>query len=301
MRKYRQYVLPVALVVGLLLHKVCAAMSFLVPYLIFTILLLTFTAVELRRLRPRRMDFILLAYQISMAAGCYLLITHCGGNKTVAEGVMMASLCPVAASSTVVACMLGADRRTMTGYSIFGNLGIALVTPLFFTLIGDHPEHSLGASYLLMLGKISSTLALPFLIALALQLFLPKVNDAIAKRTGWSFYVWAVALLLTIGQTIHFIFEHGEGNWDTIAWLGGLSLVLCIGQFFVGRRVHPWLADKISGAQLMGQKNSAMGIWMCGMFLQPLSSVMLAFYSVFQNLFNAWQIARHNKTNQTQQ
>lgn len=292
MKKYRQYVLPAAIVLGLLLHKVCATLAFLVPYLIFTILFLTFSAVDLRKLRLTKLDVLLLVWQTAMAAGCYLLITHMGGDKVVAEGVMMASLCPVAASSTVVACMLGADRRTMTGYSIFGNIGIAAIAPLFFTFIGDHPEHSLAASYLLMLGKISSTLVLPFVAALVLQVLLPKVNDGVARYTGWSYYVWAVALLLTLGQTIHFIFDHGEGHWDTIAWLGGLSFVFCIGQFLVGRLLHPAFGDRVSGGQLMGQKNSAMGIWMCSMFLTPLSSVFMAFYSVFQNLFNAYQISR---------
>lgn len=296
MQNYRQYVLPAAIILGLLFHKVCAALAFLVPWLIFTILFLTFSAFEIRKLRVQRLDILLLAYQVAMAAGCYLIITHTVGNKTIAEGVMMASLCPVAASSTVVACMLGADRRTMTGYSIFGNLGIAAIAPLFFTLIGDHPEQSLGTSYLLMLGKISPTLALPFFLVLAMQLLLPSVNKAVARYSGWSYYVWALALLLTIGQTIHFIFDHGSGHWDIIAWLGGLSLVFCLGQFCLGRMLHPSLGNRISGGQLMGQKNSAMGIWMCGTFLDPLSSVFMAFYSVFQNLHNAYQIGRIKKT-----
>ena len=38
-----------------------------------------------------------------------------------------------------------------------------------------------------------------------------------------------------------------------------------------------------------------MGIWMANTFLSPLSAVFLAFYSVYQNLFNAWQIAKMKK------
>ena len=49
MQRFRPYVLPVAIVLGLLLHRWCAMFSFLVPFIIFSILLLTFTAVDLRR------------------------------------------------------------------------------------------------------------------------------------------------------------------------------------------------------------------------------------------------------------
>lgn len=292
MAKFKQYVLPVAIVLGLLLHSVCGRLAFLTPWLIFTILLFTFTAVDLKKLRPSRFDFTLMAYQIVAATACYLGVRALGGDKIIAEGLMLGALTPVAASSTVVSCMLGARRETVTGYTIFGNLMVALVAPIFFTLIGEHPEHSLEASFLLMLGKIASTLALPFFIALLLQMVLPKVNEAIARRTSWSYYVWAVALLITLGQTIDFIFLHGEGHWHIIIWLGALSLAFCAFQFWLGRKIGRRFGDVVSGAQMTGQKNSAMGIWMAGNFLNPLASVFMAFYSVYQNLYNAYQLSR---------
>ncbi len=292
MNKYRQYVLPAAIVLGLLLHNVCAALSFLAPVLIFIILLLTFTAVDLRKLRPSSFDLWLMLYQVVASVAIYLGIRLFGGNKIIAEGVMMGALSPVASSVTVVSCMLGANRERTTTYTIVGNLMVALVAPVMFTLIGDHPEHSLWSAFILILAKIGFTLAVPFFLALVLQIWLPKVNGALARRAGWSYYVWAFALLITLGQTIHFIFLHGEGNWRYIAWLGGLALLFCAFQFWLGRRFGRRFGDVIGGSQLMGQKNTAMGIWMANTFLSPLSSVFLAFYSVFQNLYNAYQISR---------
>ena len=37
MQKIRSYILPIAIVLGLLLHDYCAAFSVVVPYIIFTI------------------------------------------------------------------------------------------------------------------------------------------------------------------------------------------------------------------------------------------------------------------------
>jgi BASS family bile acid:Na+ symporter len=58
----------------------------------------------------------------------------------------------------------------------------------------------------------------------------------------------------------------------------------------LGKWIGHKYGDTIAGGQLLGQKNSAMGIWMANHYLHPLASVFLAFYSVFQNLFNSWQI-----------
>ena len=297
MQRFRPYVLPVAIVLGLLLHRWCAAVSFLVPYIIFCILLLTFSAVDLRRLRLRPLDFWLMLFQIVVSTGCYLLIRLFGGNDIIAEGVLIGVLCPVASSVAVISCLLGANRATVTTYTIVGNLMVAIVAPLVFTLIGHHPEMSLWQGFLKMFTKIGSTLALPFFLALALQRWMPKVNEAVRRVNILGFYLWACALLLTLGQTIDFIFLHGQSNWSNIVWLGVLSLLFCIIQFATGRLIGRRYGNRIGGGQLLGQKNTAFGIWMANTFLNPLASVFLAFYSIYQNVFNAWQMAHTKQDN----
>ena len=295
MQRIRPYVLPIAIVLGLLLHRWCAMFSFLVPFIIFCILLLTFTAVDLRRLRMTMIDLWLILFQVVVSISCYLTITLLGGSHIVAEGVLIGVLCPVASSVAVVACMLGANRETVTTYTIVGNLMVAVVAPVVFSLIGDHPERGLIDGFLLMLSKIGSTLALPFFLAVLMQFMLPSVNNFIAQYKGLGFYLWSLALLFTLGQTIDYIFLNGEGNWGSILWLGGVSLVFCVLQFGFGRWLGRRYGDVISGGQLLGQKNSAMGIWMANTFLTPLSSVFLAFYSIYQNVWNAWQLAHYKK------
>ena len=53
--------------------------------------------------------------------------------------------------------------------------------------------------------------------------------------------------------------------------------------------------DRMAGGQLLGQKNSAMGIWLANMYLNPLAAVFPALYSVWQNLFNSWQLWMHDR------
>ena len=295
MQKIRSYILPIAIVLGLLLHEYCATFGVAVPYLIFSILLLTFSAVDVRKLKFNPMFIWILLFQISVSIGLYSLLKALGASLVLAEGVMMAALCPVASSVAVVSCMLGADRNTVTSFTIIGNLVISIIAPAYFTLIGVHPEMTFIASFLSILKRVGVVIGLPFFVALALQTWLPKVNNMLSRYKGLSFYLWSVALLFTIGQTIDFIFLHGEGNWLIIIWLGVASLLFCIVQFALGKWIGSKYGDIIAGGQLLGQKNTAMGIWMANHYLHPLTSVILAFYAIFQNLFNSWQIWRYER------
>ena len=290
MQKVKRYVLPIAIVLGLLLHEYCAALSVVVPYIIFTILLLTFTAVDVRKLRFKPLFIWIILFQVAVSLGCYFLLRLMHVNEIIAEGILIGILCPVAASVAVVSTMLGANRETVTSYTVIGNLVVSVVAPVYFSFIGVNQDLPFLASFLHILRRIGMVIGLPFFVALALQLVWPKANRFISRFKGLAFYLWAVALFFTLGQTIHFIFINGEGNWNSILWLGVSALLFCVIQFGLGKWIGHKYGDTIAGGQLMGQKNSAMGIWMANHYLNPLASVFLAFYSVFQNLFNSWQI-----------
>ena len=270
MSKLRSYILPMAIILGLLLHSWCSLLAWIVPYFIFIILLLNFVAVNLRKLQISSMHLWLMLFQIGV-------------------------LCPVAASVVVIASMLGAKRETTTAYTIVGNLMVAIIAPVYFSFIGSHQDMSFMDSFLLILSKISPVIALPFFVALALQIFTPKVNSFLNRYKGITFYLWAICLLLTLGQTINFIFIHGEGNENTILALGISSVMISTIHFATGKWLGNKYGDRIAGGQLLGQKNTAMGIWMANTYLNPLASVFLAFYSIWQNLFNSWQLWHQDK------
>jgi len=293
MKKYRSLVLPVAIVVGLLFHHYLAMVKPVVPFLIFAILFLNFSSVEVRSLRVRPMHGWLIAFQIFVSLGCYLLLHPF--NELLAQGLLIGILSPVAASVVVIACMLGADRSTITTYTLVGNVGIALVAPIYFSFIGTNVTMPFWDSFLLILSKIAPTLILPLLLIILLQLFAPKVNSFIARYQGVSFYLWSMALMITLGQTIDFIYLHGAGHIPEIVGLGVASLVVCAVQFAVGRAIGRHYGDTVSGGQGLGQRNTALAIWMSAMYLQPLASTFPALYSIWQNLYNSYQLWRHDK------
>ena len=293
MKRYRSLVLPVAIVVGLLFHHYLAMAKPVVPFLIFSILFLNFSSVEVRSLRVRPMHGWLIAFQIFVSLGCYLLLHPF--NELLAQGLLIGILSPVAASVVVIACLLGADRSTITTYTLVGNVGIALVAPIYFSFIGTNVTMPFWDSFLLILSKIAPTLVLPLLLIILLQLFAPKVNNFIARYQGVSFYLWAMALMITLGQTIDFIYLHGAGHIPEIVGLGVASLVVCAVQFAVGKAIGRHYGDTVSGGQGLGQRNTALAIWMSAMYLQPLASTFPALYSIWQNLYNSYQLWRKDR------
>lgn len=293
MKRYRSLVLPIAIVVGLLFHRYLAMARPVVPFLIFTILFLNFSSVEVRSLRVRPLHWWLLAFQLIVSLGGYLLLHPF--NELLAQGVLIGVLSPVAASVVVIACMLGADRATITTYTLVGNVGIAVFAPIYFSFIGTNVAMPFWDSFLLILSKIAPTLVLPLLLIILLQLFAPKANDFIARYKGASFYLWSLALMITLGQTIDFIYLHGAGHISEIIALSVASLVACAVQFAVGKAIGKHYGDTVSGGQGLGQRNTALAIWMSSMYLQPLASTFPAMYSIWQNLYNSYQLWRKDK------
>lgn len=295
MHKIRPYVLPIAIVLGLLFHTWCGLIRIIVPYLVFSILLLNFAAVDVKKLRFSKMDVWLMLYQIVMSIGMYYLLTALNVNEIVAQGILVGVLCPVAASVVVISCMLGANRETVTSYTIIGNLMVAVMAPIYFSFIGTNQEMTFLTSFLMIFKKIGTVIALPFFVALIGQKFIPKVNDFFCRIKGLSFYLWAMALTITLGQTIDFMFLSGRENLSAIIWLGIASVAFCAIQFGLGKFIGYKYGDIIAGGQLLGQKNSAMGIWMANTYLNPLASIFPAMYSIWQNLFNSIQLWWHDK------
>lgn len=283
-------ILPIAIILGLLLHSYVAKILWLVPYVIFTILVLNFSAVDLKKMKVSKLGVIIMLFQVIVSLMLYFIVNTLTSNEIIAQALLLGVLCPVAASVVVISSILGAKRTTTTSYTIYGNILVAIVAPIYFSFIGTNQSLPFLESFWLILKRIAPVIAFPFFVVLLLQLLLPKVKEGISKFKDWALILWAFALFMSLGSTIDYIFRYHKGNEKTIIWLAILSVILCGIQFGVGKLIGKKLGEKVAGGQLLGQKNIAVGIWMATVYLNPLTTVLLAFYSISQNLFNSWQM-----------
>ena len=273
----KNWTLPIAMLVGAVGYPLFISLSFLTPYLIFTMLLLTFCKVSPHDLKPKPLHAWLLLIQIAGALAAYLLLYRF--NKIVAEGVMVCIICPTATAAAVITSKLGGSAASLTTYTLLGNIGAAIAVPIFFPLV---------------LSKVFPLLICPFLAAWLLSKCLPKVHQKLLGYHELAFYLWAVSLAIVTAQTLYSLLNDPADGFTEIMIAVG-ALVACCLQFFLGKTIGSVYNDRISGGQALGQKNTILAIWMAHTYLNPLSSVAPGSYVLWQNIINSYQLWKKRK------
>ena len=117
------------------------------------------------------------------------------------------------------------------------------------------------------------------------------------KQYEWmSILFWSCALMINMSATAYSIFTRGNAFVGEIISMLVLALIMCCLQFSLGNWIGRRFGEKIVGAQGIGQKNTALGIWMAyTYFSNPLTTIYAAAYSVFQNLYNSMQMYFYDK------
>ena len=276
---------------GAVFHGFFNRISFLTPWLIFAMLLVTYCRISAREVRFTRFHWGLLTLQLGGGMLLYLLLAPVNG--VLAQGVFMCSFIPTAMAATTIGGMLGADVATMASFCLLSNMGVAVAAPVLFALIGAHPEYSFLRSLTLILWRVVPLLILPFVCAVALDRFLPRWHETVRRRQIVSFWLWAVSLTIVMGRTVEFLVHQPRAHYGMEIAMALLALVVCLTQFAVGRTVGRRYGDTVAGGQSLGQKNTVLAIWMAQTWLDPLASVAPAAYVVWQNIVNSIQLWRY--------
>lgn len=304
----RNWILPIAMLIGTLAYLMFAKLPFLVPikpwvnsfvtfitpWLIFAQLLLTFCKIDMKELKPKRWHLWLLLIQGSMcllAASVLLLFSMDGLGKGFWEGMMVCLICPTATAAAVITAKLGGNAATLTTYTLLSNLLGAMLVPLVFPLVEPHEGLTFWSAFLKILGKVFPLLLSPFFVALLLKCFLKSIHRWLMEHSGLAFYIWAFALALVMGQTARSLISSDASAW--LVALGGL--LTCALQFLLGKRIGSAYQDRISAGQALGQKNTVLAIWMASTYLHPLATIAPGSYVLWQNIVNSYQLWKKRK------
>lgn len=296
-KQIKPWLLPIAMVGGVLFHDIIAQVAFVTPFLIFAMLFVTFCNVNLKEFRVTWLSWSLLAVQIGGALISYFVISPF--NAVVAQGVMICFLCPTASAAPVVTGMLGGSVLRVTTFSVMSNIAVAIIAPILFVKMStSQVDISILATFnasISILKEVAPLLLLPILIAFVLRRMVPKVSNTIAKHQGVSFYLWAIALFIVVGKAINFIMTEPRDEIPTMIFIALGAAIACCMQFWLGRKIGYLCGDKIAGAQGLGQKNTILAIWLALIWLHPLASVGPAAYIAWQNIINSAQLYRAAK------
>lgn len=294
MRRFKDYGLPIAILMGIVFYPWLSLLSGTIPYMIVCMLFFTFL-----KLRPRDMHLslvhaILAAIQIVLALGSYYLLSPFF-SESVAQGAFNCFLCPAASASPVIIGMLGGNIAVGTAYVLFTSLGIAFVGPLLFSLVGDG-SIPFWESVSTIFAHVLPIVITPLILAWGMRYTLPWAHSKLCKYTSISFWIWIIALAIIIAKTVAFMAEEPASEIPTMLLLIVVGLMACLLQFAIGKILSTiFLKESITLGQSLGQKNSSLAIWMAQVYLNPLSSVAMAAYSIWQNLINSLQLMRESR------
>lgn len=287
MNRLKPFMLPIAMVVGIIFHNYTEMAAWAAPWLIFAMLLITFCKIDPRHLRFTPLTLFCLAAQIVGAGAAYVALRPFG--EALAQGIMICFLCPTATAAPVITGMLGGSVERVATFSLASNVVIAILAPPLFSLVGAEGIDFLSTTLTIAL-RVVPMIILPLAVALILRRWGQPIHRALRSRQEISFYVWAVSLIIVVGRATSFVMQEPAYMIPTMIALAIGAGAACVVQFAIGRKIGRRFGDRIAGAQGLGQKNTVLAVWMALTFLNPVSSIAPAAYIAWQNTINSLQL-----------
>ena len=328
-----RYALIIAMVVGAVGYPWFRHLDWLLSPLIFFMLFFTFCKINPLDLRLRKWHWIVLIVQMALTVAVYYGVLVIGDEamsdwQVLAQGLMMCVIMPTATAAPIIAGKLGGSIQNLTTFSLLSNIATAIIVPAFFPIVNPAAGMAFMPSMWLILKRVSPLLLGPFVAAWALRLgyeaYYRRKGEAriFSLNATWAsmpFYLWVVLLVVLISRITHTLLTQ-EYSGGTIIVLCVGALVTCLLQFALGRwigyrfpadshgkdyqdiLINPAAAhytinekSRITAGQAFGQKNTALGVWMAQLFLNPLAAIGPAAYIIWQNLLNSYQLGHAGK------
>lgn len=189
LRKLKPFMLPIAIALGMIFHKVAGELTPLSPVLIFVMLFITFCRINIRDIKVTRLSFYLILIQILGAMAVYYLLMPI--NPTVAQGLMICVYCPTATAAPVITGMLGGSIPRLVTYSLVSNIAVAVTAPFILPIVGDGVGHltvdEMLATFHRIAVQVVPLIILPLALAFVLKAVWPKAHKAIGSISHWVF------------------------------------------------------------------------------------------------------------------
>ena len=275
------------------------AVGYIQPALIFCMLFLTFCKVKPTDLHFRTW-YLWLGLIQTLSFGALAMILHFAPDtpwRLIIESAMLCLICPTATAGAVVTMKLGGNAASLTTYTIFINLAVAIVIPLLVPIA--HPQDGITflPAFLLIIRKVFPLLICPLLAAWIVRYCLPKMHEKLLILKDLAFYLWAVALAIAIAVTCKAL-VHSHESFARIAAMAATTLICCLLQFCIGRKIGARYGERIEGGQSIGQKNTVFIIWLGYTFMTPVTAISGGLYSIWHNTINSYQLWQKRKSEQ---
>jgi BASS family bile acid:Na+ symporter len=267
---------------GVLLPRLSAQAGW-IRWILSAMLFLGFSGMPLGRLRPEKAHLrLLLAWPFFMALGWSLLWPF--GRDARLAGLLVAAT-PTATAAPVITGLLGGDVGFVSVSLLGSNLISAFLLPPLLSLAGGGQIPSTSS----FLARTLALVLVPLALA-AIARRVPGTSGSLARWRRLSFPLWLAALVLAGAKTSEFLRTHPTEIGTVFAIAAG-SALLCSLHFLAGRELGG--KDRaLEAGQSLGQKNTMLTLWLGLSAFGPVPALGPAFYVLWHNVWNAFQMAR---------
>ena len=307
-RIFKDWMLPIAIVLGISLYLFYHFTPFLKPYgavlhqvasegqrfIIALLLFFQFVQISPHDIRLRRWHLGALLLQVLgflIFAGLSALLPG-EAARILLECAMICLICPCAAAAGVITRKLDGDLAATVSYLCLTNVAATFLIPMVIPMIRPSADLGFWAYVLRIAGKVFPVLVLPGLLAWLIRYTMGRLQRRLMRFAPNSFYIWFFGLTLAMMLATHALFNNYPGG-AALAGIVLVSMATCALQFFAGRRIGKGRVDSITAGQALGQKNTGFLIWLGYHYLTPVTSVAGGLYAIWQNQFNSWELYEH--------
>ena len=279
---------------GIVSWRVTAPFGGVVPWIISSMLFFSVLNMSPRAAAPRPKHFLLLVLQLGIGAVLYFVLSR--WNALLATSLFMCFLAPAAAAAGAMTSLMDGDTGFATGYTIVTHGLICLLAPFLLPLLDAHSQLPFwtlsGQIALLVIRMVMLPISLAWLVRGGMKA-MGKTPHPPKKLT---YLLWLSSLIFILGKGVSFVAKEGTEQIGLLVGSFAVGLLACAIQFTLGsylaRRIG---VDEVACRQSMGQKNTALTLWLCISFMHPLVAPGIAGYIAWQNFFLTYYMNRRSR------
>lgn len=267
-----------------------SSLNWLIRWLIVAMMFLVFLQVNVAWDTLRLAHLKILLANVVIGMGSWLLLLPFAGSD-LAQAAFFTGITPTATAAAVIVGMLGGRVEFAVSAFLVTNFGMALLFPFLIpVVIGDPAPGVFGE----VAGSLLVVIGIPLAAAIPVRLFYSKARELPKKLNDVSFFLWVGAIFLIIANASHFLRGQSHLSNRVLLEIAVISLALCVFNFWFGRFLGGRQFRR-EASQVLGQKNTTLTIYLALTYANPLIALGPAFYVLWHNAWNTWQLHMHGR------
>lgn len=232
--------------------------------------------------RPLPVVIGVVAQYVIMPLAALLVVWILGLPSAIAAGVILVGCAPGGTASNVVAYLARGDLALSVAMTSVSTLLAPLLTPvLTLWLAGEYMPVDGGS----MAMSIVQVVLVPVLAGLVFRFFLPSVITRILPALPWiSVLTIAVVVAIVVSGNRDNLLEAGLLVLVAVILHNGLGLALGYG---AGRLTGQSVPVRRTMAVEVGMQNSGLAAGLAAQYMEPMSALPGAIFSVWHNMAGA--------------